>query len=156
MKQSAYLFKLAVALLILSVLVLHSCGIYTPTDPLNPPFSQSVDSTFLNFSGNNDEDYFEGYNIYYKEKKADFYKVCDNILIDQYPTIPVEDPPPGVTVPYKVDTNDIRPQGVSRSFYDLFYNFDAEVFFFAVSAVGKQDQESERIEFGAWPTPAVQ
>ncbi len=154
MKQSAYLFKLTVALLILSVLVLHRCGIYTTTAPLNPPFSQGVDSTFLKFSGNNDEEYFVGYNIYYKEKKDDFYKVCDNILIDQYPTIPAS--PSGVTVEYNVDTNDIRPQGVSRSFYDLFYNFDAEVFFFAVSAVGDEDQESERIEFGAWPTPATQ
>ena len=154
MKQSAYLSSIAGALLILSVMVLHSCGIYTTTDPLNPPFSQSVDSTYLKYSGNNNEEYFVGYNIYYKEKPEDFYKVCDNISIDQYPTIPAS--PTGATVEYNVDTNEIRPQGVDRSFYDLYYNHDGEAFYFAVSAVGDEDQESERIEFGAWPTPTAQ
>jgi len=153
MKQSAYLFKLAVALLILSILVLHSCGIYTTTAPLNPPFFQGMDSISLKFSGNNDEEYFVGYNIYYKEKPEDRYKVCDNISIDQYPTIPAS--PSGVTVEYNVDTNDIRKQGVNYSFYDLYYTYN-EAYLFAVSAVGDEDQESERIEFGSWPIPAVQ
>ena len=154
MKRSAYLFSITGVLLILSVTLFHSCGIYTTVAPLNPPFSQSVDSTFLNFSGYNDEDYFVGYNIYYKEKPEDFYKVCDNVLIEQYPTIPTS--PSGSTVEFQVNTNDIQPQDVNRSFYDLYYNFDSEVFYFAVSAVGDEDQESERIEFGAWPTPATQ
>jgi hypothetical protein len=153
MKRRAYHFSLSVAPLILSLILFKNCGIYTTTAPLDPPFSQSVDSTFLMFSGNNDEAYFVGYNIYYKESPNDFYKVCDNTTTNQFPTVPAA--PSSDTVEYSIDTNNLRPQGESRSFYDLYYNFDGDAFFFAVSSVGDEDQESERIEFGAWPTPAA-
>jgi hypothetical protein len=138
----------------LSSLFIHQCGIYTETAPLNPPFSLSVDAENLKFSGLNDEDYFIGYNIYYKENPEDFYKVCDNDLVENYPTIPASSS--DAVNPYTVNANEIFPQESVRSFYDLYYNFDGPVFYFAVSAVGDEDQESERIEFGAWPTPAVQ
>ncbi len=154
MKQRAYLFRFAGALLFWSLLIFNSCGIYTTTAPLNPPFSQSVDSANLKFAGYNNEDYFVGYNIYYKEKAEDFYKVCDSIPIDDYPTIPVT--PIDSIIQYTVDTDELRPQDDDRSFYDLYYTFDSPEFYFAVSAVGDEDEESERIEFGAWPTPATQ
>ena len=154
MKQRVYLFSFAGALLFWSLLIFNSCGIYTSTESLNPPFSQSVDSAFLYFSGYNKETYFKGYNIYYKEKPEDFYKVCDNILTDDYPTIPAD--PEDLIIEYTVDTSELRPQDDEQSFYDLYYNHDSPVFYFAVSSVGDEDQESERIEFGAWPTPATQ
>ena len=154
MKQGAYLFSIIGALLLMTVALFNGCGIYTTTGPLNPPFSQSVDSTYLKFSGNNNEEYFVGYNIYYKEQTNDYYKVCDKVSNDQFPTVAAS--PSSETVEYNIDMNELRPQGETRSFYDLYYSFEVDAFLFAVSAVGEEDQESERIEFGAWPTPAAQ
>jgi hypothetical protein len=158
MKQRAYPFSITGIFLLLTAVLLCSCGIYTTTEPLNPPFSISVDSTYLYFSGLNDEEYFEGYNIYYKENPDknpyDFFKVCELVDSDQYPTITAN--PSSNTVQYPVDTNDIRPQGESRSFNDLYYNFERDAYFFGVAAVGEEDQRSEIIDFGIWPNPASQ
>jgi hypothetical protein len=157
MKQHAYPSSIACTLILLSAFFLCSCGIYTTTGPLNPPFSQSVDSINLKFSGLNDEEYFIGYNIYYKENPDenpyDFFKVCGNVD-NQYPTIATL--PSSDTVQYTVDTTKIRPQGESRSFNELYYTFNEDAFFFGVAAVGDEDQRSEIIEFGLWPTPASQ
>lgn len=180
MKQRAYLFRFAGALLFWSLLIFNSCGIYTTTAPLNPPFAQSMDSANLYFAGYNGqnvqpvpEDWFAGYNLYYKREINDYYKVCAYKQAIPYPTIPEqvvidgdtnyiyfedktsEDPP---RIEFTINIENLYPQeDFSRSFYELHEDEqDRPQFFFAVSAVGDEDEESERIEFGAWPTPATQ
>jgi hypothetical protein len=172
MKKRAYLFSLAGVLLFSSFMLFNSCGIYTTTLPLNPPFDKNQDSEALNFSGYNPEAHFAGYNFYYKEDVEDFYKVCGYKKTMPWPTIPKEafvpvippeftgyvdfddktgdDPPRYV---FTVKVSNLYPQDdFSRSFYELHNDSpDRPQFYFAVSAVGEEDEESERIEFTVWP-----
>lgn len=169
MKQRAYLFRFAGALLFWSLLIFNSCGIYTTTAPLNPPFFKNQDSVNLYFSGYNTESYFAGYNIYYKKDVGDFYKECGYKKTMPRPTIPkdVIEPPPDTDYvdfedkteedppryDFSVKVADLYPQeDFSSSFDDLHkHNPDRPQFYFAVSAVGEDDEESERIEFTIWP-----
>jgi hypothetical protein len=156
MRQRVLLLSITGTLLFASLLVFQHCGIYTTTDPLNPPFGQNMDMETLQFSGHNAETYFIGYTIYYKIEQEDYYKVCD---YDKdglsgsgeplYPTLEVT--PVDSTIFYSVSVRNLYPQDGSESFYELYEKDSSARFYFAVSAVGDDDQESERIEFGKWP-----
>jgi hypothetical protein len=142
-------------------LIIPGCGIYTTEPPLNPPFLKSVDSDTLKFSGYNTETYFAGYVLWYKEKREDYYRVCGYKGELPYPTIPKNADPTyvdfvdltGETPPrieYTVDIRDLYPQDGVNSFYDLNVDYGSS-FFFAVSAQGTGDEQSERVDFGKWP-----
>jgi hypothetical protein len=51
---------------------------------------------------------------------------------------------------YTVQIADLKPLNSNKSFIDLNNEKNAE-FYFAVSAYGEDDRESQIIEFGKWP-----
>ncbi len=159
MKQRVLLFSITGALLLTSLLVFTNCGIYTTTESLNPPFGQTMNMETLQFSGYNVEAYFTGYTLYYKIEPGDYYQVCDYDKDGSsgplepetlYPTIEILIPV-DLVILYPVSLRDLYPQDGSESFYELYEKDVSSRFYFAVSAVGDDYQESERVEFGKWP-----
>jgi len=149
---------------LLIVVFTSGCGIYTTTGSLNPPFSQSKDSTTLYFSGYNRETYFSGYVLWYREEGTISYSVCGyKNQIDVFPTIPEDSDSTWVSfddrtndsdnprIVYEVQVSDLYAQeDLTKSFYEI-YEDEGRQFYFAVSAYGINGEESEKIEFGIWP-----
>jgi hypothetical protein len=154
---------------------LIGCGIYVTVEGLNPPFGQEIDMFTLRFSGNNfDPDtkaifsFFLGYIIWYKENIEDNYSICEYKGRINKPTLPrIDEVEPGFFEPnvdfidnrgdgenprinYTVQIADLKPLNSNKSFIDLNNEKNAE-FYFAVSAYGEDDRESQIIEFGKWP-----
>ncbi len=148
--------------LFLGLLIASGCGIYTTSDPLKPPFYQTISSTSLNFSGFNEESYFQGYVLWYKENEDETYLPCGYKGSMPFPTIPrgadqnyvyqvdntadTEDP----RITYTVYIQDLYPQDEQKSFSAL-YDEEKRSFYFAVSSYGINGEESEKINFGRWP-----
>ncbi len=142
--------------------VISSCGIYTTSGVLNPPYGQQIGSNSLTFSGNNPEVDFSGYMLWYKEAESDVYKMCIYKERTEIPTIPKDLaaaglPPDWVktdntnapVIEYTVFTNVLKPLGTTKSFDEL--NDSGNQYHFAVSSYGTDGVESEKTEFGIWP-----
>ena len=126
---------------------LSACGIYETTGALNPPFGQQITETTLQFSGDNPEDYFAGYVLWYKEDESEQYTVCVYQGKADMPTIPRDETSTANT--YIIDINDLQPIDENLSFIVL--KDEGRFFFFAVSSYGINGEESEKVEFGKWP-----
>ena len=144
--------------------VISSCGIYTVTGVLNPPFGKQTSTDSLIFHGYNTEDYFSGYIIWYKEAVTDSYYICLYKGEVELPTIlNIDDMPAGWVeytdlrsdtenprIEYTVYIQDLKPLDSSNNFVEL-YDSNGQKFYFGVSSYGTEGQESEMIEFGIWP-----
>ncbi len=137
----------------LSMLFSNGCGIYTTENVLNPPYSISITEDYLSFYGDNQEDSFIGYNIWYKENSSDTYKLCyykynSNTYIK--PTLPKD------MVDFNGDSanivyfSDLFPQESDKSFLYL-STYESKKYYFAISSYGINGEESEKVEFGLWP-----
>ncbi len=144
--------KIIFAILSLTSLLLAGCGIYTVNTVLNSPFNISITGEYLSFYGNNQEESFIGYNIWYKENESDIYKLCYYKTGGNYyikPTLPKS------IVNYSgknsniIYFNNLYPQELDLSFYDL--SQEGKSFYFAISAYGLNGEESEKVEYGIWP-----
>jgi len=131
------------------LLTILGCGIYSTTGSLNPPFGLNFDETTLTFSGDNPEDYFAGYILWYKLAEDDTYEVCVFQDRSDIPTIP-GDEVYSVKI-YTIQINDLKPIGSNYNFYELHQNEGTYFCYFAVSAYGINKEESEKVEFGQWP-----
>ncbi len=127
--------------------VFSSCGIYETTEALNPPFDHHITEIALQFTGDNSEDYFSGYVLWYKEDENEEYKVCVYEGRADIPTIPKDETSTVNT--YTIDIKDLQPIDENSSFYML--KDDGRFFYFAVSSYGTNGEESEKVEFGRWP-----
>ena len=136
-----------------------SCGIYTTRAPLLPPFSQTLGSNNLQFTGFNTEAEFLGYVIWYKESSTDLYRFCAYQQTIPFPTIEPSTFPMTSAERFTIPITELYPQDdFSRSFFELNINFRRQ-FYFAVSAAGSDSVTSnnvysERIEYGIWPVTA--
>ena len=142
----------------------NSCGIYTASGVLNPPFGQQTRTDSLIFYGYNTESYFLGYILWYKEAGTDSYKICSYKNKFELPTIlnidemdpgwvehnDLRSDPDNPRVEYKVYIQDLRPLDSPKNFVEL-NNDNGQRFYFGVSSYGKDGQESDLIEFGIWP-----
>jgi hypothetical protein len=139
---------------------ISSCGIYTASGVLNPPYGQQTRTDSLIFYGNNTETYFSGYIIWYKEAGADNYSICVYKGELELPTIPklaemkagwVEYTDLGNDIiKYTVYIQDLKPLGSAKNFVEL-NDSTGQKFYFGVSSYGSEGQESDLIEFGIWP-----
>ncbi len=125
----------------------NSCGIYEATGALNPPFGQQITETTLKFTGDNSEDYFAGYVLWYKEDINEEYKVCVYRGTADIPTIPKDENSTVNT--YTIYIGDLQPIDENASFIVL--KDEGRFFYFAVSSYGINGEESEKLEFGKWP-----
>lgn len=144
--------------LILSVAI-FGCGIYTNEGALNPPFGLNKTTTTLIFSGYNLEVYFSGYRLWYKELDDPEYSVCEYKGKIELPTIPrIDEMDPGLVVinnylddlespriEYFVNISDLAPLDSEKNFTELIG--EGKNYLFAVSAYGKNGEESEKIPF---------
>lgn len=137
------------SLIIILILItgLSACGIYETTGALNPPFGQQITETTLQFSGDNEEDYFAGYVLWYKEEQNDLYTVCVYQGRADIPTIPRDET--SSTNTYSISIKDLQPVDENVSFIEL--KDEGRYFYFAVSSYGINGEESEKVEFGKWP-----
>lgn len=146
------------------LIVITNCGIYVTVDAPNPPFSISMGQDTLKFSGDDAE---AGYILWYKENDEDDYTVCvykDNN--QDIPTIPEYDElikpqwagwvqyddfsnPPEIK--FTIFISDLEHFEEGESF-DILYNNEGTHFYFAVSSYYDSDVESEKVEFGIWPS----
>jgi hypothetical protein len=149
---------------------INSCGIYTASGILNPPFGQQTRPDSLIFHGYNTESFFSGYIIWYKEAGADNYSICVYKGKLELPTIPkveymeahpvkygdwveyndLRSDPDNPRVEFTVYIQDLRPLGSSKNFVEL-NDSSGQKYYFGVSSYGTEGQESEMIEFGIWP-----
>jgi len=144
------IIKVCILLCVLFVcfFIYESCGIYTVTDPLNPPYGQQIDGNLsLTFSGNNEESYFEGYVLWYKGEEDIDYYVCAYEGKVVKPTIIPTQPKDTYTVYFA----DLGPQ-IQIDNYINFYEILNERydFKFAVSSYGIKNGkvcESEKVLF---------
>jgi len=158
-----------------TLLFIGSCGIYTTTLPLNPPYGLSMGTDILTFSVNNTEPYFTGpeladivgYTVWFKEEQGGYYSFCAYKQAIPTPTIPRRvldegdtnyvdfvdlDPLGGPPFKITVSVRDLYFQYMwAKSLYELYQDDPERRFFFAVSTQGADDEESERVEFGRWP-----
>ena len=115
---------------------INGCGIYTTGKALKPPFGQHRDDNSLTFSGDNTEEYFEGYVLWYKGNDDNYYFVCEYNGKVEKPTII----PPPWTIMFK----DLGHQIFTDNFKVL---LDSGMEFqFAVSSYGIDEETKEEIE----------
>jgi len=150
------------------LLEINSCGIYTAQMALNPPFNQHKTVIDLTFSGYNTEGYFSGYILWYKKAGVDdnyyvcVYKESTSIptitqkVIDDWDTdwVAMNDYRSDTENPrivFNVNIKDLKPLDSNKNFVDL-NKEDGDYFYFAVSSYGDDGEESEKIEFGKWPS----
>ncbi len=132
--------------------VLAGCGIYVVTEAPNPPDVISLGSSTLTFYGLNDEDYFLGYNLWYRYSENERYLLCryqDQEAVK--PTLAFDIP---VDESITVDIDDLRPTTGNKSFKELYEQDEIDFVYFAVSSYGLLDgldAESVRVLFGRWP-----
>jgi hypothetical protein len=138
--------KTAIAIMFTGFLIflleINSCGIYTAQMALNPPFNQQKTDIDLTFSGDNEEPYFSGYVLWYKEVDVDYnYVVC--VYNGKYNKPTLSFVPPVQT------TQTIRLVDLSHQEYGTFDELiDAGgEFKFAVSSYGINGEESAKVEF---------
>jgi len=129
------------------IAAISSCGIYETTGALNPPFGQQITETTLKFTGDNSEDYFAGYVLWYKEDVSEEYRVCVYQGTADIPTIPKDENSTVNT--YTINIGDLQPVDENTSFIML--KDEERYFYFAVSSYGVNGEESEKVEFGIWP-----
>ena len=124
------------------LLEINSCGIYTAQMALNPPFNQQRTDIELTFSGDNVEDYFAGYVLWYKEIDVnEYFFVCGYNGKYDKPTIPLVPP---VQTTEKIMLKDLSHQ-INGNIKEL---IDAgREFKFAVSSYGINGEESAKVEF---------
>jgi hypothetical protein len=127
--------------LMLSFLLVSGCGIYAFDEALMAPYNLSMGLEELTFYGD-DEEFLEGYNLWYKESLLDTYQRCWYDAELNTPTIPKKG---GATEEYIVDMTLLSPLG-GKSFSEI-----GSSFYFAVSAYGEGIAESGKAEFGLWP-----
>jgi len=138
--------------IILSTLLLTgSCGIYTIRRPLNPPFSLSLGANSLFFYGLNTEEYALGYILWYKEKQNDTYRTCAYQDPSNFPRPTVPRASDTETVKYTIDLKELFPDDDIKSFYELNFIDPKKKYYFAVSTYGEEGEDSAREEFGIWP-----
>ena len=151
------------------LIITSGCGIYTTQGALNPPFNISINQQTLKFSGNNTEDNFEGYILWYKENENDEYSIIvfKGELLE--PTIPeysdlidplqqwlalqgeLWDDSAFPQIDFTVEIKDMEHFEKGKSFDELYIE-EGSHFYFAVSAFGINEAESEKVEFGIWPS----
>jgi len=142
----SFLFRSSLFFLIM-LAGIAGCGIYETTGALNPPFGLHITETTLQFTGDNSEDYFAGYVLWYKEDVSEAYTVCVYRAEADIPTIP-KDKTSTVNT-YTIDIGELQPIDESASFIEL--RDEGRFFYFAVSSYGVDGEESEKVEFGRWP-----
>jgi hypothetical protein len=148
--RRALLFGIGAACLVSALL---GCGIYVTTEALQPPFGQTIDLQDIEFQGANDESFFVGYVIWYKESEDDSYQACRIDTGEGFklniPTIS-DTPSPSVRN-FTVSLDDLASYDSDQSF-KVRAN-EGEHFYFAVSSWGSGGEESGKVEFGGqWPS----
>lgn len=147
--------KLFLVMLLLMILEIpFSCGIYTLEGTLNAPYNISRSTEILRFYGDNNESYFAGYNIWYKESEIESYQLAyyiKNGVSSIKPTIKKSDAIYDGSGPNEVSLKDLYPQYSNDNFYTINQNDSNKKFYFAVSAYGENGEESEKVEFPRWP-----
>jgi len=139
---------------VMASFTLITCGIYTLEGTLNAPYSISIDTSSISFYGDNNESYFIGYNIWYKEAENAYYLLAYYIKNGEKnikPTIKKDIANYNGSSPNVISLSDLYPQDSDDSFYEINNNDPNKKFYFAVSAYGEDGEESEKIEFPIWP-----
>lgn len=144
----------AVVCSVIFLIFLVGCGIYVVTEAPNAPYDTAFTFTELTFYGDNEEPYFEGYNVWYRYSETEQYRLCRYQNQDAVKPTLVPEVIPVENEIFKLLISEVKPTTGDESFKELYEQNEIESVYLAVSAYGivdGSDAESVKVPFGLWP-----